>query len=488
MKYPMVADYIRHGYSDMYHAFHESDFIASYEYRLTPRYTPSPHGILVCTIGHLPVIAQKYPTLMECVYDLVTNESSQIWEWNSFLFLPRLPNLFRMRAFGDDFQIPPYVTSLIKYDASYPSLLKILSMIIDSQHRRSKVLLNIQYRMIPEICEAHAPTFYTDRKVVSFRPNSTEAERKSRGLFFLCTPSGMGKDELKTWEINRAVMVVDQIRRLDVKNGGLERSILILTPYKEVVKRLTQKINEMKLSGVRAKTIDSIQGREVDAVILLTARHSCVDLCCDPCRGNVATSRARNLLIIIGTARLARSFDEADNLRFWGQMILKARPFHANDRNVETVKINIRARLQYQTSPAPAEAPTQAPSQVPSPASSEAPSKTPSQVPSRSCIRLQVVARDALANIERFRNRDERKYLCKRLLLKGTFLQNKPVHMHAFGAMYASNKQTFCEALRLFETENHHRSRNPKLQKLLNIRFPNAPVTVDARRLVQSMY
>ena len=110
----------------MYHALHVSEFADSDAFCVTKNKRLLPHGIIVCTVGHLPAICRKYPSLVKVIYDLVTDESGQIWEWTAMEFLPSLPNLHRLAVFGHDSQVSPYVTKLMKQDIYFPSLMTAL--------------------------------------------------------------------------------------------------------------------------------------------------------------------------------------------------------------------------------------------------------------------------------------------------------------------------------------------------------------------------
>ena len=62
--------------------------------------------------------------------------------------------------------------------------------------------------------------------------------------------------------------------------------------------------------GIRAKTVDSFQGKEADVVVFSTVRSNCKEslgFLADPCRCNVALTRARQKLWIVGNFRTLRA-------------------------------------------------------------------------------------------------------------------------------------------------------------------------------------
>ena len=73
----------------------------------------------MCTIGRCGRILTKYPILQDKIFDLITDESGQIWDLTALQFLPRLPKLIRWAVFGDSLQLPPYVTKLLRDNAAF---------------------------------------------------------------------------------------------------------------------------------------------------------------------------------------------------------------------------------------------------------------------------------------------------------------------------------------------------------------------------------
>ena len=109
-----------------------------------------------------------------------------------------------------------------------------------------------------------------------------------------------------------------------------------------------QKMAANREQDVHVSTIDRVQGCEYDIVILLTSRSSCVDL--TRCRrfGNVATSRARDQLVIIGHPGFmkAKSKHSSRQYRFWGHFLANplTRLFSIADMTVHGVLLQVRSR------------------------------------------------------------------------------------------------------------------------------------------------
>lgn len=121
--------------------------------------------------------------------------------------------------------------------------------------------------------------------------------------------------------------VYEVLRRVRAVGGGKSPTLAVLTPYKAQVDRLTDRI----LSGVRngalthlenfnsvfadghwVSTVDGFQGNEADLVILSLVRNnggagaSALGFLRDPRRMNVALSRAKSKLVIVGSLAFLR--------------------------------------------------------------------------------------------------------------------------------------------------------------------------------------
>ena len=353
LAYAPMHGYLKHAYSSLFQAFHPEDFVASHPFRVTPNEELQAHGIMVCTIGKLRVILRKHPLLALRCFDLVTDESGQIWKLSSVDFLSRLPNLRRWGMFGDPAQLPPYVTRLIDLADTQPSVMDVfLTSEGDSSgtglttHVTSKggtkhvVRLNIQYRMIPVICEAHAPLFY-DYKITSARTvvNNPGFDGRfyrhvSMGRSYDANtmnshPRGVSQSAFVTASCNLAFDTLMQIKSRNLLDENENHySFAIITPYVHVMEELLLMAKRRAISRneVKIRTYDRVQGDEAHVVIIVTGRSTCSDLNKDRSRGNVALSRARDIVVLIATERFFMCRHKVhDRLRYWGQWLL--RPF-----------------------------------------------------------------------------------------------------------------------------------------------------------------
>jgi superfamily I DNA and/or RNA helicase len=119
---------------------------------------------------------------------------------------------------------------------------------------------------------------------------------------------------------------MDVLRRLRPRDGGKKPSLAILSPYKAQVDKLHDGLAALRtgdlahldgFSPVRSNsafvgTVDSFQGSEADVVILSLVRNSgrtgagALGFLRDARRMNVALSRAKSQLILVGSLAFLR--------------------------------------------------------------------------------------------------------------------------------------------------------------------------------------
>ena len=96
-----------------------------------------------------------------------------------------------------------------------------------------------------------------------------------------------------------------------IKAGISEKDIGIISPYADQVKLISEKTN------IEVKTVDGFQGREKEIIIISTVRsnkHGQIGFLKDLRRLNVAITRAKRKLIIIGNSNTLKSNATYDRL------------------------------------------------------------------------------------------------------------------------------------------------------------------------------
>lgn len=183
------------------------------------------------------------------------------------------------------------------------------------------IRLQVQYRMHPALSAFPSNIFYEG----SLQNGVTSLERTIKGLdfpwiqsdkpmFFHCS---LGQEEISssgTSYLNRteANMVEKTATRL-LKAGIKPEQIGIITPYEGQRAFIVQhmqysgSLNEKLYQEIEVASVDAFQGREKDFIILSCVRaneHQGIGFLNDPRRLNVALTRAKYGIIIIGNPKV----------------------------------------------------------------------------------------------------------------------------------------------------------------------------------------
>ncbi|PIC66319.1 DNA helicase [Sporosarcina sp. P21c] len=266
------------------------------------------------------------------------------------LLLPMLKGK-KVILVGDHHQLPPLVgqetmDELVDQQKDPEVQREMKKMLNESLFERlfrtlpkqNKTMLSIQYRMHEKIMETIAP-FYKDGdyQLQCGLPNSDELRdhllesskitRKDH-LLWLDMPNtpSFFEEQVKggTSRFNEAELTVIQDTLLDIeqatekaKKDGLmkpeeKKSVGVISFYGEQVKRIDRLIQQEirpKQLHCRTGSVDKFQGMEMDIIILSFVRNhgeknGDIGFAKDYRRLNVALSRARELLIIVGSSEM----------------------------------------------------------------------------------------------------------------------------------------------------------------------------------------
>eukprot|EP00930_Biecheleria_cincta_P076134 TRINITY_DN63341_c0_g1_i1.p1 TRINITY_DN63341_c0_g1~~TRINITY_DN63341_c0_g1_i1.p1 ORF type:complete len:644 (-),score=109.08 TRINITY_DN63341_c0_g1_i1:39-1733(-) len=232
---------------------------------------------------------------------------SRIIPWESgseAIGAPTGPEIWRHFVLvGDQKQLPPVVLA----EEARPGLsASLFDRLIKCGS--PKQLLDVQYRMHPDICELISEEFYEGR----LKSACTAEDRTPDGSWwpssaaacFVEVPGskeneGPGGNSFQNEK--EAELVLGMLRRL--RDGGVqEKDIGIISAYKAQVQLLEQKLDGF--TQVEISTVDGFQGREKQVILLSTVRSGkSVGFLSDWRRLNVAVSRARCKLILFGRSK-----------------------------------------------------------------------------------------------------------------------------------------------------------------------------------------
>lgn len=195
------------------------------------------------------------------------------------------------------------------------------------------IMLDTQYRMQEPICELISEVFY-DGKLITGIPREhclgTQAPWNVAVCWLDSSPLNISESRLGTSVVNNAEVeiICKQLKTLIDDTGsmrklrewateGMSFPIGIIAGYSQQVKKIRSLIENEPWAApiremVKVDTIDSYQGGENRVIILSLVRHNAAQrsgFMNDQARINVALSRAKNHLIIVGASQMWSSQD-----------------------------------------------------------------------------------------------------------------------------------------------------------------------------------
>ncbi|VAH50205.1 unnamed protein product [Triticum turgidum subsp. durum] len=244
---------------------------------------------------------------------LIVDEAAQLKECETLIPL-QLPGIKQAVFIGDEYQLPALVKSKISDNAKFGrSVFERLSMLGYSKH-----LLNVQYRMHPEISKFPVVTFYDGK--ISDGPNVTTKSYEKRFLAskifgsysFINADGGHettekhGRSLKNTIEAAAVSRIVQRLFK-ESFSTGIKISVGVVSPYNAQVRAISEKLGKSydRYDGfsVKVKSVDGFQGAEEDIIIISTVRSNkagSVGFLTNMQRTNVALTRAKHCLWIVG--------------------------------------------------------------------------------------------------------------------------------------------------------------------------------------------
>jgi ATP-dependent RNA/DNA helicase IGHMBP2 len=239
-----------------------------------------------------------------CIMD-EASQSTEPGAWIPLQFAHRLV------LAGDHFQLPPTVISPEAAAAGFNvSLLERLIRELGGHIARR---LDVQYRMHTDIMSFSSAEFYENSLVphesVAFHllqdlPDAVKNHLTSVPVDFIDTagasydeePEPEGESRLNPLE---ARLVMHKVQEL-LDSGIQPEGIAVISPYAAQVRLLRERL---KQPAIEIDSVDGFQGREKEAVIVTLVRSNRdndIGFLADIRRMNVALTRARRKLIVIG--------------------------------------------------------------------------------------------------------------------------------------------------------------------------------------------
>ena len=328
-------------FSKTFRAYHLGQYAPWFANRVTRKHNFENHGILICVTGSLPVLFKRFPWLKPSMVDVIIDEASQLWVNDMPHLLQHLPSLQRMSIFGDSRQLPPHICKYLHWvpKKDQPCVASVLEArsVPTTLFSPTRVRLCVSYRMCSQLLFAHASIFYPDLRVIQGRTDAVvNVTGNARGLYLFSTEKVARDGDhfgFMRGEVRQALELYKRIRGRAFKHArdGREYTVHILTPYLDQLTFLIDMSREAGISMLSCSTIDAVQGTEYDVVILLTGRHQIADLTKNENRINVATSRAREVLVIMMAKDFVRTGVTLDIKldrqvpSFWSRLVSEAK-------------------------------------------------------------------------------------------------------------------------------------------------------------------
>jgi len=311
--------------------------------------------VVGCTLA-----ATTFEVLKKCTFKVVIlDECSQMLEPHSLQAIAPF-QWEKLIAVGDPLQLPPIVSLGFKelyekQDQNKRSLYQPLFVRLQSDGLET-ILLRIQYRCHPSIAELSNILFYENNLMHGVNPQNRERLLSDfEAVNFINADKGVEtKSDVSYrnyYEAKFIVALLEYIQTIieNKKIAFLESdreedadfSIGVIVTYKSQEDLIKSIINETKIESlkhIQISTVDAFQGAERDVIILGWVRTRSLGFMNDYRRLNVAITRARRHLIIVGHEKLLRKnpqwkyiIDNSKNLKKgykkWEEYLAKAKIF-----------------------------------------------------------------------------------------------------------------------------------------------------------------
>ncbi|HIK92708.1 MAG TPA: AAA family ATPase [Planctomycetes bacterium] len=228
---------------------------------------------------------------------------------------------------GDHCQLPPTILSAAAKEGYAVSLMqRLVEHYGDAVTRQ----LTVQYRMHEQIMNFSSQHFYdgtltadesVKQHLLTDLPSVNDMDFDASPVVFIDT-AGAGYDEeleaegLSKLNPQEGKLVLQQVNAL-CEAGLSPRDIAVIAPYAAQVRWLRQ---HTEYDHLEVDTVDGFQGREKEAVVMCTVRSNSkgeVGFLSDARRMNVALTRARRKLIVIGDSATLGADDFFAELLKW---------------------------------------------------------------------------------------------------------------------------------------------------------------------------
>ena len=255
--------------------------------------------------------------LRGCFHTLLLDEGGQCPE-AEFYIATTVPGVKRIVVVGDPMQLPSTVIDPLNQRAGYGE--SWMGQV--HKHYHSTVhLLNIQYRMDPAILLFPNRHFYSDQIRSGGNVYGRLPFVENPFQFIDTEKTGSQEKVGFSWRNSYEAAVIKSMIKTDsdikrIRAADNNARIIIITPYLAQTELLKSNFENVKgLGRVDVATVDSFQGQEGDIVIISTVRTKGVGFLDNRHRLNVALTRSKRILRIVGNATFFLSLPIGSTLR-----------------------------------------------------------------------------------------------------------------------------------------------------------------------------
>lgn len=284
------------------------------------------YQIIITTTECIPILNHQANIQKGCFDYIIVDENCQGLEPEVVMAL-NLSNLSTQVVLaGDHFQLGPIVRS--NSDVLAKSLQeRLYEMEIYKKNSNCCQMLVKNYRSHEKIFEVSSKLFYSSKiemkanqDIVSSLCKWNKLKNQKFPLLF----EGIEGEEIREGESAswynpiEALKIREYIQDLlSDKNIKIEpKDIAVITPYRKQVQKIRILLRDCNLAQIRVGNIEDYQGQEEKVILISTVRsnlnclrfdqlHS-IGIVNNPQRFNVAISRAKSLLIVIGNPNILK--------------------------------------------------------------------------------------------------------------------------------------------------------------------------------------
>ena len=272
--------------------------------------------IICCTLNSAG--SEKLDRYQHYIEAIIVDEASQCTEPSNIIPLRFKAN--KLILIGDPQQLPATTFSVDAYQTLYNR--SLFERIVTSGIKVE--FLDTQYRMLPEIRQFPSDQFYNgrlqDAEYLKSRPMPKYLTNLDKSNYKFIDIK-YGKEDNFRYSYYNEAEIDATIKLIDILESVIDIgkcSIGVITPYKEQMLRMKERIGE-KLGydyEIEVNTVDAFQGREKDIIIFSCVRSrnfrnekAGMGFLNDIRRLNVALTRAKYCMYVLGNSEILSQND-----------------------------------------------------------------------------------------------------------------------------------------------------------------------------------